>query len=209
MGTDKHNSIVTVSKRASEEIGTSGHLMEGHTFSVWDLLHALMLPSGNDAAIALAEHFGDYLLNKKSKNVETPLTNKRVIQGSVKPECEMREKQIKSSIFPEINKYSKSAISDYSFSETNSSAMYSSKTEKSKSFSLDSDIRSMSCYENFHANKNYGMFSDSPKISRFIKEMNKNAQKIGMTNTHFDSPHGLANKNNMSTAYDIAMLCSV
>jgi D-alanyl-D-alanine carboxypeptidase len=29
--------------------------------TVWDLLHGLMLPSGNDAAITLAEHFGQYL----------------------------------------------------------------------------------------------------------------------------------------------------
>ena len=29
--------------------------------SVWDLLHGLMLPSGNDAATVLAEHFGQYL----------------------------------------------------------------------------------------------------------------------------------------------------
>lgn len=39
--------------------------------------------------------------------------------------------------------------------------------------------------------------------------MNENARKLKMRNTHFDSPHGLPNKNNYSTAYDIALLCSV
>jgi hypothetical protein len=29
-------------------------------FSVWDMLHGMMLPSGNDAATALAEHYGPY-----------------------------------------------------------------------------------------------------------------------------------------------------
>lgn len=28
---------------------------------MWDLLHGLMLPSGNDSAVTLAEHFGHYL----------------------------------------------------------------------------------------------------------------------------------------------------
>jgi D-alanyl-D-alanine carboxypeptidase (penicillin-binding protein 5/6) len=38
--------------------GTSAELVEGDSLSVWDLLHGLMLPSGNDAALALAEYFG-------------------------------------------------------------------------------------------------------------------------------------------------------
>jgi len=38
--------------------GTSAELRMGDVLSVWDVLHGLMLPSGNDAAIALAEHFG-------------------------------------------------------------------------------------------------------------------------------------------------------
>ena len=40
---------------------TSAKLRTGDVLSVWDLLHGLMLPSGNDAAITLAEHFGQYL----------------------------------------------------------------------------------------------------------------------------------------------------
>jgi D-alanyl-D-alanine carboxypeptidase len=34
--------------------------------SIWDLMHGLLLPSGNDAAIALAEYFGSKLLEEKS-----------------------------------------------------------------------------------------------------------------------------------------------
>lgn len=47
-----------VSKKASEIDGTSAGLESGDLLSVWDLLHGLMLPSGNDAALALAEHIG-------------------------------------------------------------------------------------------------------------------------------------------------------
>eukprot|EP00826_Nyctotherus_ovalis_P029132 TRINITY_DN2297_c0_g2_i3.p1 TRINITY_DN2297_c0_g2~~TRINITY_DN2297_c0_g2_i3.p1 ORF type:complete len:328 (-),score=38.77 TRINITY_DN2297_c0_g2_i3:57-1040(-) len=45
--------------------GTSAKLEEGDTLTVWDLLHALLLPSGNDAAICLAEYFGFILVGLK------------------------------------------------------------------------------------------------------------------------------------------------
>ena len=32
------------------------------------------------------------------------------------------------------------------------------------------------------------------------------AKRLKMTNTHYDSPHGLINKNNYSSAYDMAIL---
>jgi len=50
-----------VSKAAASVGGTSAKLRAGDVLSVWDLLHGLMLPSGNDAATVLAEHFGQYL----------------------------------------------------------------------------------------------------------------------------------------------------
>lgn len=36
--------------------------MKDDNFTLWELYHGLMLPSGNDAAIALAEYFGALLL---------------------------------------------------------------------------------------------------------------------------------------------------
>lgn len=38
--------------------GTTAELWIGDSLSVKDLLHGMMLPSGNDAAHALALHFG-------------------------------------------------------------------------------------------------------------------------------------------------------
>jgi D-alanyl-D-alanine carboxypeptidase len=40
----------------------------------------------------------------------------------------------------------------------------------------------------------------------FIKEMNTCASHMGLSNTFFDSPHGLANYQNTSTAHDVAIL---
>jgi D-alanyl-D-alanine carboxypeptidase (penicillin-binding protein 5/6) len=36
--------------------------------------------------------------------------------------------------------------------------------------------------------------------------MNENAERLGMWDTHYDSPHGLNNPNNFSTAFDISIL---
>ena len=44
--------------------------------------------------------------------------------------------------------------------------------------------------------------------ARFIKEMNHTAKKLNMNKTKYANSHGLANPNNRSTAYDIALLSS-
>ena len=49
---------VTVSKRAAAAPDVQMHLQAGETVSLEVLLHALMLQSSNDAAIAVAEHIG-------------------------------------------------------------------------------------------------------------------------------------------------------
>lgn len=42
--------------------GTTAYIKDDLRYSVYDLLVGLMLPSGNDAAIVLAEHFGRLLI---------------------------------------------------------------------------------------------------------------------------------------------------
>jgi D-alanyl-D-alanine carboxypeptidase (penicillin-binding protein 5/6) len=55
-----------VSKHAASINGTTAKLKAGNVLSVWDLLNGLMLPSGNDAATVLAEHFGEYIYEMSS-----------------------------------------------------------------------------------------------------------------------------------------------
>lgn len=54
--------------------GTSANLRSGDRLLVIDLLFGLLLPSGNDAALALAQYFGKFLSfvysNKKSEMIE-------------------------------------------------------------------------------------------------------------------------------------------
>ncbi|TNV81785.1 hypothetical protein FGO68_gene11227 [Halteria grandinella] len=123
-GVNPYQTKITVSKIASSINGTSAQLKEGDALSIQELFYGLMLPSGNDAAYALAEHFGTLLSH---------------------------------SIPPKANQYE----------QTTSVIRY------------------------------------------FIKEMNYNAMRLKMSQTQFDSPHGLSNKYNYSTAKDICRLSTV
>lgn len=51
--------VITVSERASKTGGSSAKIETGEKYRVADMLYGLLLPSGNDAAVALAEHVGD------------------------------------------------------------------------------------------------------------------------------------------------------
>jgi len=46
----------------------------------------------------------------------------------------------------------------------------------------------------------------SGSTEAFVKLMNDTAQKLGMTNSHFDNPHGLPSPQQYTTAYDMALL---
>ena len=50
-------------------------------------------------------------------------------------------------------------------------------------------------------------FENTP-VRHFLKECNSQAHKIGLTSSYYDSPHGLMNKSNYSTAEDQAILVS-
>src|SRR5262249_58976886 len=49
---------VVFSERADKTSGSSSGLRAGEKLPVREFLYGLLLPSGNDAAVALAEHFG-------------------------------------------------------------------------------------------------------------------------------------------------------
>lgn len=65
--------IVTFSKYADDTIGSSCNLRAGEQVPVRELLYGLLLPSGNDAAIALAEHFGERMQSSLPAKLENPI----------------------------------------------------------------------------------------------------------------------------------------
>lgn len=50
---------IEVSENAAAQEGSTAYLVEGDVIEMEDMLYALMLPSGNDAAMAIAEYYGD------------------------------------------------------------------------------------------------------------------------------------------------------
>lgn len=59
---------VLISEKAAKTSGSTAGLKKGEKYIVRDLLHGLMLPSGNDAAVALAEHFGPRFAKDAAKD---------------------------------------------------------------------------------------------------------------------------------------------
>jgi len=64
---DMNKHFFRVSRLAAGTIGTSADLTENQRVTIHDLLYGLMLPSGNDAAITLAEGFTELLDNPSNK----------------------------------------------------------------------------------------------------------------------------------------------
>jgi D-alanyl-D-alanine carboxypeptidase len=69
---------VIVSDRASKMQGTSARLAYSDTSTVYEMLHGLMLPSGNDASIVLGEWGGKVIrrysaLLRKMRPPDSPI----------------------------------------------------------------------------------------------------------------------------------------
>lgn len=47
---DERKTLISVHPKAIELDGTTANLLAGEQLTIWELLHAMMLPSGNDAA---------------------------------------------------------------------------------------------------------------------------------------------------------------
>ena len=62
--------VIRFSERADQTVGSTSGVRAGESLSVKHLLYGLLLPSGNDASVALAEHFG-HRLAEPSDNVDT------------------------------------------------------------------------------------------------------------------------------------------
>lgn len=107
---------VTFSERADRTEGSTAGIRAGETLSVRELLFGLLLPSGNDAATAFAEHFGS-----------------RFDASSDRPD-------------------------------------------------------------------------EQDSYARFVAEMNRTADSLGMKNTQFKNPHGLTAEGHFSSARDLVTL---
>ena len=69
------NTNIKISRPVSRIQGTSANLIEGDTLTVNELLYGMMLPSGNDASVALGTHFGGLLRSNGTLNPEIVVTD--------------------------------------------------------------------------------------------------------------------------------------
>lgn len=113
--------VIIMSKRADETRGSTADIREGESLTVRESLYGLMLPSGNDMSVALAEHFG----------------------GRIGADEVLSERP--------------------------------------------ADL------------------TEDP-LPLFVKAMNDEADRLGMTSTHYENPHGLSVGEHLSTANDLAIL---
>ncbi len=69
------NIYLRVSRKAAFMPGTSAYVQTDNRITIYDCLHALLLPSGNDAAILLATEFGRwlFLIGDKQKDSQLPI----------------------------------------------------------------------------------------------------------------------------------------
>lgn len=86
---DPKEERVAVSDKACKMPGTSAKLLYSDHLSVFDTLHGLMLPSGNDAAVALAEWGGKTIrkyitLFEKSQEEKQSRARSQLVQSKKK-----------------------------------------------------------------------------------------------------------------------------
>jgi serine-type D-Ala-D-Ala carboxypeptidase (penicillin-binding protein 5/6) len=67
---DMYTHQMRVSDKAAETPGTTAELQSGDLLTVHDLMLGLMLPSGNDASVALAEGLGKVIQRYKQKETK-------------------------------------------------------------------------------------------------------------------------------------------
>ena len=66
--------IITFSHRADKTVGSTADVRAGEHLSARELLYGLLLPSGNDASVALGEHFGRRFAPELESPDPDPLT---------------------------------------------------------------------------------------------------------------------------------------
>lgn len=75
-GVDMGSTMVQMDQQAAGMEGTTAGLRYGDELTVTDLMHGMLLPSGNDAASALASYFGKFLSCMYNGEESHPLASK-------------------------------------------------------------------------------------------------------------------------------------
>lgn len=102
-----NKTFFTVSKDCAGCTGTTAYLVTDQRIKLNDLLYGLMLPSGNDAALVLAENFGRLMRQLKRTN-----GNKKTVrdnQGNLERQTDYGGKYIDTFV-KEMNRVAKNVV---------------------------------------------------------------------------------------------------
>jgi D-alanyl-D-alanine carboxypeptidase len=172
---------IVVTRRAVDigKLGTTAALRLGETLTVSDLLYAMMLPSGNDAASLLAQALGPHIhiqscSPKKKRTPMKDVTNldSSTEQLSASPTCKILNRNV---------------------------ALRNSQLNLSSVLDLSLPL-DPSAVTSAH----FGDCEQSEKD--FVDRMNLIAFNQGWKDTHFCNPHGLGHPSHASSARSLAML---
>ncbi|MDR1392256.1 MAG: D-alanyl-D-alanine carboxypeptidase [Clostridiales bacterium] len=119
------NSVVKVSSNAANTGEASMHLVEGEKITLENLLYGLMLASGNDAAVAVAEHVAG------SIEEFVPLMNQKAYQVGAKKTFFVNPNglTISENIYNKSTAYDLALITSYGFENPKFAEIVSTKTK--------------------------------------------------------------------------------
>jgi len=179
-----------VSKYASTMIGTTANLKGGDKLTLYDLFHgrltahpAMMLPSGNDAAQSICENLGRYLAEREQADqaIGVSTDNAGNMAGGSSADSQR----------------SKPLARRESVAGPNSSGNIGTQLIRQPSL-LFQQVGSAELAKCPRKKVNYN--------KSFLDKMNQLVETLGMSSSAFCNPHGLMNKHNHSTSYDVALL---
>ncbi len=205
---DLENTIVTVDQVVEDELEGTGSSLAGinvgEELSFLQLLNLMMVPSGNDAALAMAvyidqhqEEIAQYLSTKSTVSAAEEAANSDS-ESTDTESSEYIEGDAKDIPDPV-------AVNDYTDGESQvtESSTESSVSEESSETSESSESSSESTVTNSSSTSGV-----SEASQYFVSLMNEKARELGCMDTHFVNPHGLNDTNHYSTARDLAKMVS-
>ena len=191
-----------------------------------------MLPSGNDAAHQLAEYFGTILKKESDEREAKRIQEEKQKEEEAKAAAEPNEEDENESLptadtnntlkgdGQEQENSSNECLnnqenSDVERTKTNTavSAKEPSRASSKKKLNNMTSPRNNKSDPNipFNIKKSPyvakgSQFRNNQPLLYFLEEMNKTAEFLDLKNSFYDSPHGLSNYQNRSSALDIAKL---
>lgn len=176
-----------MSNIASSTIGTSANLQEGDHISTLEALHGLMLPSGNDAAMALAEHFG-------ARAVKHAVVCGELDPGSTDG-WTLRSPEKKRKVGKKHGVSKRSALKELSSNVPRHPSLSPAQSPHCRSPARTPGVLRE------HVEKD--------AVTLFVLAMNARVRALQMRHTQFATPHGMAHSKFWSSAGDAAIVSAL